>query len=312
MNTVESSLREALHEAMDDVHVTDADVARLESAVAARQAGVSHRESSRRTWRMVALAAAVVVTAAVGVAQWRDDREPTRPAGAPQSDQPLVPGRLVGTWRNVPDSPWVWVITADGRVAAYSSADEYLAGEFGNQVVRRSGDLFTMKAGSCDEVWRVRSVNPGTLVSTFLESSCETPAGEELSLERISPEPYLGGALSPNAGSDDAKACCSSPFIHGIWLHVETGRVLAIGNPRGSTVVRYVLDDDGDGVTNPDQRGRVTLPEGGPPVFRPDTSDARGCVLAFSSFSIVDTTMTTTSEGGGCLPAGKVQWVRVS
>ena len=87
--------------------------------------------------------------------------------------------------------------------------------------------------------------------------------------------------------------------------------MLVVGDPGRTDALRYVLDDDGDGVTEPDQRGRVTLREGRPPVFESDAAAQPSCALIFSSIAIVRDQMTTTSPSGGCLPGSRT-WVRIS
>ncbi|WP_353950346.1 hypothetical protein V6K52_11955 [Knoellia sp. S7-12] len=313
MNAQELALHVALHEAMDDVAVTDHDVARMESGLNGLIEVKARTESSHRRWRLAVAAAAVLVVLTVGVAQRQGDRELSRPAGLPVSDQPLVPADLVGTWQNVPDSPWVWEFTAEGEFSAHSTADDYLKGHAGDRIVARSGEVYTVKsAEQCDETWRIRNVRPGVVTIVLLTSPCRIETGE-MDLERVAPAPYPSGELSPKSTTDDPGSIQWSPFINGVWLHAETGTVLAVGSPWGGDVLSYVVDDDGDGATNPDQRGRVTVSDDAPPVFRPDATEGAECVLRFSSVVIDLGVMTTTSADGGCSPAGSRQkWVRLT
>jgi hypothetical protein len=132
-------------------------------------------------------------------------------------------------------------------------------------------------------------------------------------LERVSPQPYLGGELATPPPTDAPGFLPQSTFIDGVWLHPGTGTVLAIGRPWRSGLLTYRLDDDGDGKSDPDQRGRVTMREGDTPVFRRDAAAGTACELAFTSLVVVHETMTTTSAAGGCLPGpGPQLWVRIS
>ncbi|KGN41103.1 hypothetical protein [Knoellia aerolata] len=332
MSEVEARTREALHEVVDGLGVTDHDVARMETDLLSalerpRRLGSSRVRAlapGRRRWGLAAAAVAVVAAVAGGFALTSDDREPARPAGAPTpsnlppSDRPLVPADLVGTWQNVPDSPWVWDFTVDGRLRAVETAAAYLEGSFEDRIVSRTGNVYTVRAeDGCDSTWRIRTMRPGAVGITPLKNSCsqlEVPdEGDELLLERISPDPDLQGELAAVATNDDQGFLRQTYYIDGTWLHVETGTVLVVGAPWGGPVLRYVLDDDGDGATSPDQRGRVTVPETGPPVFRPDGAGSTTCELRFAASVLDKGKVSTTSEGGGCLPGpGPHTWVRIT
>ena len=320
MSEIETRTREALHDVVDGLDVTEADVSRMEADLlrsVCRTGVAGRRLGSGATVRRrgLAVAAVAMVVAAGGLALSRDEDDSTRPADRPASDQPLVPDELVGTWQNVPDSPWVWEFTSDGKVLVESTAASYLESAPSNTFVSRSGDVFTVRSfEGCDETWRVRTVRPGVAAVTFLRSSCTylEADGGELMLERVSPRPYLHGDLAAAGPSKERLSSSRSNRIHGVWLHPRTGTLLTVGSPSGK-VVRYVLDDDGDGATDPDQSGRVTLATDGPPVFRRDAADASSCVLAFSSVVFDGSLMTTTSPEGGCLPGTAPQtWVRVT
>ncbi|WP_404383327.1 hypothetical protein LL946_18430 [Knoellia locipacati] len=317
MSEVEARTREALHHVVDDLDVTDGDIARLEAELMGALAAPRLRGGppvvppARRRWGLAAAAVVVAAAIAGGLALSADDSQTPSPAGAPTSDQPLIPADIVGTWQNVPESPWVWVFTADGRVGTYSTAGGYLAGELPIHVVSRSGDLYTVREEGCDRPLHLRTVSPGVVLATFPKNSCTgEDEPDQLSLERISPAPYLDGELSPRALSEVGPGS-RSPFLHGVWLHVETHTLLVVGDPWRSGLLRYVLDDDGDGLTDPDQRGRVTLREDGSPVFLPDSGVQPSCPLILSSVTITGGQMRTTSPSDGCLP-GPRTWVRIT
>lgn len=325
MTTVEGRTRYALHDVADGLDVTEADIARMEADLLPALSGPRHVAGSRgftpvrRRWGLAVAAVAVAAAVAGGLALSADEQDPARPAGAPpssppSSDQPLVPDDLIGTWQNVPDSPWVWEFTADGRIGVTETPGSYLEGNLETQVISRSGDVYTLRVQEegCDETWRIRSAGPGRRAISFMTSTCRTTApteGDELHLERISPEPYLDGDLL--ATTTNPADAGRTYFIRSVWLHVETESVLVVGNPWGGSIGRYVLDDDGDGSTDPDQRGRVELPRNGLPVFRPDAGQGGDCPLAFTAVVVDRHRLTTTGPDGSCFPGVQV-WVRIS
>lgn len=324
MSTVEARTREALHDVVDSLAVTDDDVSRMEAELVTalarprRLGGGGGVPLTRRRWGLAAAAVVLAAAVAGGLALSSDDREAARPAGQPVSDQPLVPADIVGMWQDAPDSPWVWEFRADGEVLAVMNAAAYLEGFAGDRVVSRSGEVYTVSlAQGCEETWRIRPVRPGILGISIPASDCGDPEsleGGELQLERLSPDPHLAGELSVPPVVPTPGFPVGRHVIDGMFLHVESGTVLAIGNPWRGSVLRYVLDDDGDGATDPDERGRVTVPDSGVPVFQPDAGGGgSGCELRFASTLMTKESMTTTSTGGGCLPGpGPHTWVRLS
>ncbi|WP_404383331.1 RNA polymerase sigma factor [Knoellia locipacati] len=323
-NPVESRTGEALHHVVDGLSVTDDDLARMEEELFTSLVGPRERDGARR-WRLRwgLVVAAVAASAVAGVlAVSGDDRvaveRRTRP---PASDRPLVPVDLVGAWRAVPDSLGVWVFAADGGVGRDPGAADYLeGGDVSGRILSRSGDVYTVHSeDGCDETVRIRERRPGAVELWALATTCDPdlgPAPEAILLERVSPDPYLGGELATPPPSQEPGFLPQSSLVDGVWLHVESGTLLGIGQPWRTGVLRYTLDDDGDGKSDPDQQGRVVMSPTAPPVFRPDASTERpACVLAFASLSILHNTMTTTTgpAGGGCLPAGATQiWRRIA
>lgn len=323
MSTTEARLREALHDAVDALAVADDDVARLERDLFAALAGRGPRPAGmrqrRRRWGLVAAAAVLAAAVAGALSVTGDDRGSERlPARPPASDRPLVPAELVGTWRTVPDNRRVWAFVADGRVSVDPSAGDFLEADFKDRVLTRSGDLYTVHTeDGCDETVRIRVVAPGSAALSGQRTTCDPTLGpevEETLLERVSPQPFLGGELGRPRPSTEPGFLPQSTFVEGVWLHVESGTLLAMGRPWRGELLRYVLDDDGDGKSDPDQAGRVIMSEAGPPVFQPDaTTGVPPCRLAFTSLVVLHTTMTTRTPPGACLGTGAGQtWVRIA
>ncbi|MFW5474785.1 hypothetical protein ACOCJ5_15860 [Knoellia sp. CPCC 206450] len=328
MSIVEARTSAALHDVVDALPVTENDVARMESdlfeVLAAPRVvrgagfgatGLRGARARRRRWGLVA---AAVATAAVvvGLVLTGDPPDPAQPARPPVSDQPFIPPEVVGTWRLGSDSRHVWVFVGDGRVSVDPTADDFLEADFKDRVVSRTGDLYTVHTeDGCDEVVRIRQLRPGVVGLAAQRTSCDPTLGpepEERMLERVSPQPYLGGALGAPLPTVAPGFAPQSTFLDGVWLHPASGTVLAIGRPWRSGLLTYVLDDDGDGKSDPDQRGRVTMRDGTAPVFRRDSADRSACQLTFTSVVVVHTTMSTTSEAGGCLLPGTWRWARIS
>lgn len=322
MNTAEARTREALHDVVDRIEVSGQDVARMEHELARRSGTVTGPVGvvAGRSRRRLLVAVAAVVLLAVGVAGLSSrDADPTQPAGAPAQPAgapaqvgPLVPPELVGTWRNVPDSLWVWEFSADGHLGAVESASSYLAGGTrANTVTRRVDDVYTtVDPDGCITEMRISPTSPEAVAVTMLSGTCEVEEGLELQLERVAPGPAGARAQLPHRSPGTPFARRNIGFLDGTWLHVESGTVLAVGSPAVGDAHTYVMDDDGDGATRPDQRGLVTLAQDGAVQARPFASDTVGCSPNFASIVTDGARMTTTSAAGGCFPVGSSQtWV---
>ena len=74
------------------------------------------------------------------------------------------------------------------------------------------------------------------------------------------------------------------------------------------------MDDDGDGATDPDQRGLITIGTDGSVRARPSAGGGDPtCAPHFTNAMTDSTTMTTTGSGGGCVPTGTRQtWIRLN
>ena len=323
MSTTEARVHDALHEAMDELRVADHDIARMEHDLFAALAGSGRRQGAlrqrRRRWGLVAAVAVLAAVVAGALVVTGDERGSEKlPAKPPASNRPLVPAELVGTWRTVPDARRVWAFVSDGRVSVDPTAGDFLEADFKDRVVTRSGDLYTVHTeDGCDETVRIRFVASGSAALSGQRTTCDPTLGpetEETLLERISPQPFLGGDLARPRPSTEPGFLPQSTFIEGVWLHVESGTLLAMGRPWRGELLRYVLDDDGDGKSDPDQAGRLVMSEAGPPVFKPDaTTGLSPCRLEFTSLVVLHNTMTTQTPPGACLTTGARQtWVRIA
>lgn len=326
MSEVEARTRAALHEIVGGVDVTDHDVARMEADLLTaldprRRPGGSHVRALgpvRRRWGLAAAAVAAVAAIAGGIALSSDGWEPARPAGAPPSDQPLVPPELVGLWREVPNSPHVWEFTADGRVGWTKSANGYLSGEaIGSRVTRRVGDVLTLAPSEarpeCHGDHRFVITSPMAASVTNLSTTCDVPPGWGTLLERISPETSPGDAVIPLMGARPQSTVRSVDGIRGSWLHAASGTILVVGGEKSGPWLTYLIDDDGDGSTAPDQRGLVSVRPDGSGQVRPFASADADCTPSFAGVVSDGATLSTTSGRDGCFPPGSTQvWISLN
>ena len=324
MNAVEARTREALHDAVDALGVTEADVARMQAQMldavrGTRRHGVSRvLAPGRRRWGLAAAAVAVAAAIAGGLALSAEDSEPTQPAGAPASDQPLVPAELVGLWREVPNSPHVWEVTADGRIGWTGSPNGYLGGvAVGSRVTRRVGAVLTLAPSTvrpeCHGEHRFVMTSPMAVSVTNLSKTCDVPPGWGARLERISPETSSGDAVVPLVASRPPSRVLSVDDLRGSWLDPASGTLLVVGGEGVGAWSTYLMDDDGDGSTAPDHRGLVSVRPDGSVQLRPFATADPSCTPSFEDVVSDAATLTTTGGGGGCFPSGSTQvWVRLN
>jgi hypothetical protein len=320
VTAMEARTRSVLHRATDGLLVTEDDMDRMEGELMTL---LETRPSEGRTprrgrWEWGVAAAAVAALVLGGAALWQvnhDQTAPAVPAPAPAPTWPLVPPELVGLWQNQPDSPWLWEFRADGRVLITDTVAGYLKGvsPSSTRVVARRGDRLTMRddendASNCAPM-QVAFISPERV---DLRDGCQ-PDAETLHLERISPRDPAGPALQPRFPHEVSRPVTEETQLEGSWLHVESGRLLAVGIPLVGGALTYLMDDDGDGSTHPDQRGVLTVEPDGSVRPQPKAGDAGACAPAFSKVMSTTASIITTSADGGCFPAGSTQtWLRLN
>ena len=102
-------------------------------------------------------------------------------------------------------------------------------------------------------------------------------------------------------------------LLDGTWLHAESRTLLVIGTGYAGSSKTYIMDDDGDGSTDPDQRGVITTGPDGVVQARPTADYDPGCAPQFAAVVSDSATMTTTAGDGGCVPTGVRQtWIRLN
>ncbi|KGN41101.1 hypothetical protein N801_09535 [Knoellia aerolata DSM 18566] len=311
---------ESVRQLVADLVVTESDVERLEVEIRERiDSGAlgGPAERPRRRWALAAAAAATAAAVAGGLALSADDPAPTRPAPTPVSDQPLVPADLVGLWRNVPESPWLWEFTADGRMGATETSSGYLSGgTVAKTISRRDGDRYITSdpTEDCGTDYRVRLTSAGAVVTVLSGTCAEDWVGAEYDLERLSPGVAGPGAILPRHAKADAPTRMTTAQLDGTWFDPESSTVLVVGQGYSGVSLTYVMDDDGDGATDPDQRGLLAMEPDGSIRARPSAGNADvECGPQFTNVMTDSATMTTTGADGGCAPTGSQQtWIRVN
>ena len=319
MNATEARTREALHRVADALLVSEHDLDRLEgnlmTLIDTRPTEEPTASRPRRDWVVAAVAVLALVLA--GVALWRDTRETTPPASPPKTvSQALVPPELVGLWQNVPDSPWLWEFTAEGRFGYTTSAAGYLRGEaLTARITQRAGEAYVVldPERNCSMNWRIRVVRPEAVDVAVSNEKCGDYAAATLSLVRVSPRDPAAPPLRSWFPSEVERTINRVEQLEGSWVNPQTNLVLVVAGPKVRGGLSYLLDDDGDGSVRPDQRGVVTLAADGSTVPQPDPAFDGGCAPVFTKIVTDTATMTTTSGRDGCFPAGSTQtWLRLN
>ena len=320
MNALELRTSEALHRVADGLPVSEDDMDRMEgelmTLLETKPSQVAVPRRSRWDWGVAAVAAGALALG--GAALWQVNHEKVSPAApAPAPTWPLVPRELVGLWQNQPDSPWLWEISADGRITSTDTPAGYLQGsDLVGTVVQRSGDRYTLAepgatprpAGDCTGLV-LRVTGSDTL---NLREVCPAGGGLDLDLERVSPRDPSTGQLEPRFPVEVERHVTLKTQLEGSWVNQESDHVLVIGLPMVDDGLSYAMDDDGDGSVRPDQRGVVSVDAAGVVRAEPEVGSEGGCAPAFSKVVSNTATLVTTSSAGGCFPEGSTQtWLRL-
>ncbi|KRE40983.1 hypothetical protein [Knoellia sp. Soil729] len=319
MSILEARAHDAMHQVMDGLDVTDEDIGRMEDDLRAALAGpgrLQGRRGGRRRWRLAVAALVAVVALAAGAVLVTDDSPPARPAGAAPVEARLLPPELVGLWREVPHSPYVWQFTDDDRMGNTPTATGYLTGEIvAMAVTRRVADRYTATnaTAACSTEFRIRTTPAGVTVTALGGTCADYESGDEFTLERLSPGVPRAQALVPRFPEGETVVGLPTSLLDGTWFHPESGSVLVIGRGHTGSSLTYVLDDDGDGATDPDHRGVLTVMLDRSIRGRASGTGDTGCAPQFAEVVSNAATMTTTGLDGGCVPAGTRQtWIRLN
>ena len=328
MNARELRTRDALHRYADDVQVSEQDLDRMEGALTRLLTDTVEPQRARRSaqdWLVAAVAATALVVATLAL--WQVNHQQATPAVRDGSSAPLIAPELVGLWLNTPDSTWLWEITKEGRIGWADTPEAYLRGEAAQaRVTAREADLYTVayddhQGQSCTRQLRAVVVQPGSMTMAASVGVCGrdgswvgdpdlVPDEDPLHLRHVSPGETGTPPLAVPFEREKAAALREVAQLRGVWVDGVTGTVLVMGLPTVDGALTYVMDDDGDGSTRPDQRGTISARDGSTSVH-PLEGDAR-CAPVFRDVVTDVATMTTTSGPGGCAPEGSTQtWQRL-
>jgi hypothetical protein len=310
----------ALHRFADGLSVRDLDVDRLEAEFQRRvqpQRGRAPRPS-RWDWTVAACAVLGLVLGAIAI--WNDTHrevEPARPS--------LQLSDLVGLWREHGTEGylgWLWEVHADGTTGTFSSPQGYLSGlDWPRSRVTVSGDVATevldktTDAGApCITQSRIELSGFTDMTTTTVRDNCTT-VPSVLHFTRISPVPLAAPITSSLFGSTrPAGAISDVDQLVGSWIDADTGRLLVIVPPLRGKDCAYLLDDDGDGMVHPDQRGAVIVRPDGSVQFLPDDGGGSACPNVYSRVTTDLATLQAVVDTAACPGAAPsaVRWIRLN
>lgn len=320
MNAMEARTRAALHRVADGLLVSEQDLDRLEGTLMTLLETKPDRGTARvprNQWSWAIAAVATLALVVGGLALWRTNRETTPPASPPRTDS-LVPPEFVGLYLNE-GSPWLWEITADGRIGQADAPGKYLGGgAVSDRILDWTDHEFTVadaatKAG-CVLRFRITPPAAGQVTVTEVPGLCSDGSGEAFVLEQVAPRDPAAPAPKTAFTREAPRDMDRITQVQGSWVDLENGQVLVVGVPQdGYTGLTYLLDDDGDGSVDPDQRGTLRMADDGSMRGQPEAKYLGACSLVFDKAVTDAATMTTTSGTGGCFPGGSTQtWLRLN
>ena len=327
MTNIEERTRRALHEVADGLLVSEDDLHHMEEEIMTLVDTPTQKQqtSPSRRWTWAVAAAAAVALVLAGTALWRtgDRAAAPVPASSPTSSTSdaalLFDPAVVGLWRIGPDGEWLWTFTADGRVTWTDTAQGLIHGARElRPVIAQNGDTYDVlqQPGNCVVRLRVTPTGPDSTTIRVVDDQCPGgyDPGAEGKFERVSGRAASSAGLEPHYPAGASGVATSMTQVTGTWVDPETGTVLALDSPASAGgQAAYLVDDDGDGLVAPDQRGRVTMTSSGAVQPVADPSTAGTCAPVFTKVVTDTATMTTTAGPGGCFPAGSTQtWVALN
>jgi hypothetical protein len=332
MTLDERHLTTALRTYARAVEVTDADLELLESRVRERIHPSSPRGPRNRPWQWAVAACAVTALVLAVTALWRAEVRGTAPA----SPASITPADLAGAWLAVDEDGggWIWYFTANGGVHQSNRVADQLDSSAFDPT---SEPDFTLEPGNI--VSFVDYVGPGDSISSE-PLPCRAMAGlapeGRMTLTpisgqnlcgllddgrarhyvRVSPISVAGAALVQAPGRHGAGPAFEPEYmvdLAGTWLLKGTGTVLYV-NRTGLREGEYVLDDDGDAGTDPDEVGTVALRPNGGAVFHPTDGTGGACYRVYQRVLTTTTTFEAELDDASCgvLGGSNGTWVRLN
>lgn len=293
--------------------VTDPDLEELEARLHERLHPAPHPDTRRGAWEWVVAACAVVALVLAATALWRTRVEEETMPAAPT----VTPADLAGTWLvDSENDKWLWHFSADGHLVFSSTPRAYVDHD-DHTVFTLEGDVisFPDRGGQCRAT--VRQSADGRMAVSPREdlSTCAMWAeGPAWLFVRVSPA-SLAGATHPGRHLALQRAATdvdSMGDITGTWLLEGSGTILVVRRT-DTGVGEYVIDDDGDGFVEPDQRGTVTLQRDGGVVLHPVGGPEQGCDTVYSRVVTTGSALEAELADVSCGGLGAARdWIRLN
>jgi hypothetical protein len=257
-----------------------------------RQHRGQRRRSLHRKAEVYALVGALVVVGAVlgtGVLRSLSEgrgRPGTAPNVSPGGTEQLPPtveelpptaDRLEGIWLFRPDGD---LLLRFGRDGSFAFIPDGYVGGFGTYEVQGQTIRFTYTGGrfcSGAFTWEVDLPEDGRLRAVNIRSTSPCEPERQLGLEtnwtRVSPgSPAAEEITAESAGGSQQLPLRSESDLDGVWLLEGRGVLLRIGTD-GS----YVIDDGGELVTGPDDRGSFEVDSASGILTLTSAANSRTC-----------------------------------
>lgn len=287
------NIDEALHSSLQtvarEVSVTP------EQLVHAEHRFIHRREHGavRRRWGTGLVAAAavggLVLAGAVGWRELQEGAAPQPAAPGPQlpTELPVTVDNLAGVWLTHDSSGWLWSFHRNGTVSFFNPT--YQAVSDAAPVPYTVTDTgIELPEDLCD--FSLQITDDGRMVGRVVRAtdSGSPCTGEERgSWIRLSPRSDAGAAVvftgRPEHENSEAARWHHAPtpvtrveLITRAWLQQGTGRLLVVTTPEEGEAGHYVLDDDGELLTSPDDVGEVVMDDEGNLVLT-SSEESQGC-----------------------------------
>ncbi|MGC5583716.1 hypothetical protein [Ornithinimicrobium sp. W1665] len=294
------NIDEALHSSLQtvarEVSVTP------EQLVHAEHRFIHRREQGavRRRWGTGLVAAAavsgLVLAGAVGWRELQEGAAPQPAAPGPQlpTELPVSVDNLAGIWLTHDASGWLWSFHRNGTVSFFNPTYQAVSDEVPvPYAVTDTG--IELPDDLCD--WSLQITDDGRMVGSVVpvpDSDGGCTGGDRVSWIRLSPRSDVGAAVVYTGWREhensEAARWHRSPtpvtrieLITRAWMQQGTGRLLVVTTPDGAEGGRYVLDDDGELLTSPDDVGEVAMDDAGNLVLT-SSDESQGCPVGSTVF----------------------------
>lgn len=322
MNT-ERLIREALEDSVEQLTCPEPDVNRLLAA---------GRTARRRRVGVVAGLAGVAMLVLVlaglsfdyaGRAGRALEPVPAGPLPAAPMTVAVSRADVAGVWmvEQKHSAGYLWHFNTDGVRDTSDDPREYqhpTEGDAGPYTVGPKGSItFEGGDGPCRATATRSSEGRMILTPTGVQPHCPPFAkGETWSFIRVSPLSAAGAELvqHPHAlPPTTATAPDSVSDVAGTWLLKGTGTILA-AVASSSNGGEYLVDDDGDGWAEADERGTFTVGADGAVVLRPTGGAGQVCETVLDGVRTTGVTMQTQLADMSCgrLGGELSTWIRLN